>query len=185
MFCRFCIMVLSTFISSGRRFSFNFYFLVISFKTSQAHLESVLYTCNNFEQQVVLAFCLSFSNIPWQNWYLISSLSVIVLRNLMHKFCFFLRGFLQTFVDPSRFDVFIFKNVLPYGNISIIDVSHCSQKLVINLIYSSIKINMSTMKQGQLFIEINYVAVVKNSFFYFYNTFPKPFFSEKNMGKTL
>ena len=45
----FCITVSSTLISWGRRFDFAFYIPVISFITSQVHLESVLYLCENFE----------------------------------------------------------------------------------------------------------------------------------------
>ena len=88
---------------------------------------------------------------------------------------FFLQGFLQTFADPKGFDVFSFKNVLLYGEVSIIYVSQCSQKRVVNLIHSSIKFNMFPMKQRYLFIEKSYVTLSKNSFFNFCNTFPKFF----------
>ena len=48
MFCGFCIMVLSTLCSWGRRSDFVFYFPVIPFNL-QVPLESVLYLCNIFE----------------------------------------------------------------------------------------------------------------------------------------
>ena len=47
--CRFCIMVLSTLISWGRRLDYVFCFPVISFITCEVSLESVLHLCNNFE----------------------------------------------------------------------------------------------------------------------------------------
>ena len=49
MSCGFCVIVLSTLISRGRRFYFVFCFPVISFITCQVRFECVLYLCNNFE----------------------------------------------------------------------------------------------------------------------------------------